>query len=78
MTDRPFPHQPHGGASTATTTQSVGSRGKSGNTGFQMAPTGVRIKQNATGPTRHQDRPRPGSCLRGQDSGRGRPCHRGL
>jgi MFS family permease len=58
MTDRPFPHQPHDGASTATTTQSVGSRGKSGNTGLQMAPTGVRIKQNATGPTRHQDRPR--------------------
>ena len=73
MTDRPFPHSPDGGQITAIATPSVGSRGKSGSTGFQMAPPGVRIKQNATGPTRHQDRPRPGSCLRGQDPGRGRP-----
>ena len=73
MTDSRSPTRRTPGRSRPPPRASVGSRGKSGNTGFQMAPPGVRIKQTATGPTRHQDRPRPGSCLRGQDLGRGRP-----
>jgi hypothetical protein len=54
MTDRPLSPTSGAGEIAASGTRLVESRGKSGSTGFQMAPSGVRIKQSATGPTRHQ------------------------